>query len=51
MAQIDRDALANLVGGVYEIGRAVDSAFNRSLAAKVMRMNQASVNELGAGET
>ena len=51
MAQIDRDALANLVRSVPEIGRAVDSAFNRSLAAKVMRMNQASTNELGAGET
>ena len=51
MAQIDRDALANLARGVPEIGRAVDSAFNRSLAAKVMRMNQASTNELGAGET
>jgi len=41
MAQLDRDALAQLTRGLPEIGRAVDSAFNRSLAVKVVRMNEA----------
>jgi CRP-like cAMP-binding protein len=41
MAQLDRDALAQLSRSLPEIGRAVDSAFNRSLAVKVMRMNEA----------
>lgn len=41
MARLDRDALAQLTRSLPEIGRAVDSAFNRSLAVKVMRMNQA----------
>ncbi|MEM7779854.1 MAG: cyclic nucleotide-binding domain-containing protein [Pseudomonadota bacterium] len=47
MAQIDRDALAQLARSVPEIGRAVDSAFNRSLAAKVMRMNQTTSGDAG----
>ncbi|WP_298301784.1 cyclic nucleotide-binding domain-containing protein [uncultured Erythrobacter sp.] len=41
MAQLDRDALAQLTQSLPEIGRAVDSAFNRSLAVKVIRMNEA----------
>ncbi|MEP0391671.1 MAG: cyclic nucleotide-binding domain-containing protein [Erythrobacter sp.] len=41
MAQLDRDALAQLTQSLPEIGRAVDSAFNRSLAVKVVRMNEA----------
>ena len=41
MAQLDRDALAQLSRSLPEIGRAVDSAFNRSLAVKVVRMNEA----------
>lgn len=41
MAQLDRDALAQLTHSLPEIGRAVDSAFNRSLAVKVVRMNEA----------
>ena len=40
MASLDRDALAQLSRSLPEIGRAVDSAFNRSLAVKVMRMNE-----------
>jgi CRP-like cAMP-binding protein len=42
MAKMDRDALAQLTRSLPEIGRAVDSAFNRSLAVKVMRMNESS---------
>lgn len=42
MARLDRDALAQLTESLPEIGRAVDNAFNRSLAVKVMRMNQSS---------
>ena len=42
MATMDRDALAQLTRSLPEIGRAVDSAFNRSLAVKVMRMNESS---------
>lgn len=41
IAQFDRDAMAALARGVPEIGKALDGALNRSLAAKVMRMNQA----------
>lgn len=41
MARLDRDALAQLARSLPEVGRAVDSAFNRSLAVKVLRMNQA----------
>lgn len=41
MAKLDRDALAQLTQSLPEIGRAVDSAFNRSLAVKVVRMNEA----------
>lgn len=40
MARIDRDALGQLAGSIPEIGQAVDRAFNRSLAVKVMRMNE-----------
>lgn len=40
MARLDRDALAQLSQSLPEIGRAVDSAFNRSLAVKVVRMNK-----------
>lgn len=41
IAHFDRDAMAALARGVPEIGKALDGALNRSLAAKVMRMNQA----------
>lgn len=51
MAQIDRDALAQLARSVPEIGRALDSAFNRSLATKVARMNEASMEEGASGKT
>lgn len=48
MATLDRDALAQLTRSLPEIGRAVDNAFNRSLAVKVMRMNKgASGDALG----
>ncbi|MEE4199928.1 Crp/Fnr family transcriptional regulator [Erythrobacter sp.] len=40
MARLDRDALAQLTRSLPEIGRAVDGAFNRSLAVKVVRMNR-----------
>jgi CRP-like cAMP-binding protein len=40
IARMDRDALAQLALGLPEIGKALDSAFNRSLAVKVLRMNQ-----------
>ena len=40
MATLDRDALGQLTRSLPEIGRAVDNAFNRSLAVKVMRMNK-----------
>lgn len=39
VACFDRDALAQLARTAPEVGRALDSALNRSLAAKVMRMN------------
>lgn len=39
VARFDREALAQLSRAAPEIGRALDSALNRSLAAKVMRMN------------
>lgn len=41
VARIDRDALSQLARDVPEIGRAFDAALNRSLAAKVLRMNRA----------
>ncbi|MEM1051106.1 MAG: cyclic nucleotide-binding domain-containing protein [Pseudomonadota bacterium] len=44
MARLDRDALAQLTQSLPEIGRAVDSAFNRSLAVKVVRMNEAMID-------
>ena len=40
MARMDRDALGQLASSLPEIGKAVDRAFNRSLAVKVMRMNE-----------
>lgn len=40
MARLDRDALGQLASSLPEIGKAVDRAFNRSLAVKVMRMNE-----------
>ncbi len=42
MARIDRDALGQLAASLPEIGKAVDRAFNRSLAVKVLRMNKSS---------
>ena len=50
MATLDRDALAQLTRSLPEIGRAVDNAFNRSLAVKVMRMNESSVRGAGRAE-
>ncbi|AWW74386.1 hypothetical protein CD351_08100 [Erythrobacter sp. KY5] len=52
-ARIDRDALAQLSKSLPEIGRAVDNAFNRSLAVKVMRMNRASApaNQVGGEQS
>ncbi len=47
IALIDRDALLVLTRGLPEIGRAFDRALNRSLAAKVKRMNEAAVREEG----
>lgn len=40
LARLDRDALAQLSQSLPEVGRAVDNAFNRSLAVKVVRMNE-----------
>ena len=40
VARFDREALAQLARAAPEVGRALDSALNRSLAAKVMRMNE-----------
>ncbi|MHA7818788.1 MAG: cyclic nucleotide-binding domain-containing protein [Erythrobacter sp.] len=51
MARLDRDALAQLTQSLPEIGRAVDNAFNRSLAVKVMRMNESSRGASGAPST
>ena len=51
MARLDRDALAQLTQSLPEIGRAVDNAFNRSLAVKVMRMNQTSRRDAGVPPT
>ena len=45
MATLDRDALAQLTRSLPEIGRAVDNAFNRSLAVKVMRMNKGAAGD------
>lgn len=39
VARFDREGLAQLSRAAPEVGRALDSALNRSLAAKVMRMN------------
>lgn len=40
IAVIDRDALSQLSRNLPEISKAMDAAFNRSLANKVMRMNE-----------
>ena len=40
IARFDRDALADLVRNLPELGKALDAALNRSLAAKVLRMNK-----------
>jgi len=40
IARLDRDALGQLARSLPEIGKAVDRAFNRSLAVKVLRMNE-----------
>ena len=40
VARFDREGLAQLSRAAPEVGRALDSALNRSLAAKVMRMNE-----------
>ena len=40
LARLDRDALGQLAMSLPEIGKAVDRAFNRSLAVKVLRMNE-----------
>lgn len=40
VARMDRDALGQLAQSLPEIGKALDRAFNRSLAVKVMRMNK-----------
>lgn len=40
-ARFDRDALSDLVRNVPDLGKAIDAALNRSLAAKVLRMNKA----------
>ncbi len=42
MARLDRDALGQLARSLPEIGKALDRAFNRSLAVKVLRMNESS---------
>lgn len=39
IATLDRDALAQLARSLPEVGKALDGAFNRSLAVKVLRMN------------
>lgn len=39
VARFDREALAQLARAAPDVGRALDSALNRSLAAKVLRMN------------
>lgn len=40
VARFDREGLAQLARAAPEVGRALDSALNRSLAAKVVRMNE-----------
>jgi len=40
LARFDRDALADMVRSLPEVGKALDAALNRSLAAKVLRMNR-----------
>lgn len=41
VALLDRDALAQLARSAPEIGHAIDAVINRSLVAKVVRMNRA----------
>ena len=43
-ARFDRDALAQVVRDIPDLGKAIDGALNRSLAAKVLRMNQAATS-------
>ena len=43
VARFDRDALADLVRTVPEMGKAIDAALNRSLASKLLRMNQSRI--------
>ena len=43
-ARFDRDALAQVVRDIPELGKAIDGALNRSLAAKVLRMNRAATS-------
>jgi len=40
LAQLDRDALAQLSRSLPEVGCMLDAAFNRRLAVKVLRMNE-----------
>lgn len=40
IARFDRHALSDMVRDIPEIGKAIDAALNRSLASKVLRMNQ-----------
>ena len=48
VARFDREALAQLARAAPDVGRALDSALNRSLAAKVLRMNAVAA---GRGES
>lgn len=41
VASFDRDGLMQLSRAVPELGKAIDGALNRSLAAKLVRMNEA----------
>lgn len=41
VAYFDRDALMQLARAVPELGKAIDGALNRSLSAKLLRMNAA----------
>lgn len=43
VAEFDRDALGHFVRDLPEVGGAISNAFNRGLAAKVSRMNEAAV--------
>lgn len=45
VARFDRDALVQVSRAIPEIGKALDGALNRSLVAKVIRMNEAATKE------